>query len=293
MGRKKKRERSMPPSVPGMFKGGGGGRYVDDSYTITAEGLAYQQAKAEAAQRKRDAESAAMDRDIDALGDIPDSDDPLQATAVVLEARRHRAIRKEKKSLSPHPRVWLSSDRMTQTETSLRVAFHLVARAHVTSDVSITISGVELARTGRPKFPVAAYLAENGWHPETKGKEWRTVYWKEGTSLGLRLSSDRSAWRVVAEIGPGARVLVYTVGGTLSETRSRSEYGPLGTVVQRAMLLGGVGPDDLVLGVVPRSKRSRLMVSRYKENRQILGSGLSLCTVDRAGSMTGLPFPGG
>ncbi len=290
MGRKKKDSSPLPPSVPGMYAGGNG--YLDDEYSLTVDGEAARDrwVSEQSAREEADFEKGLEQQS--ALGDYVVSDDPMQFRAVEIEGKRHAKIREEDARLARDPRSWIMRDRMTQTETTLRVAFYLIRHDHVTSDLTIAISGAELARRDRPKFPVATYLEENGWFPDPDVYGWRGTYRKAGVRHAIQLTAQRATWRIVAHVAPDVRILVCTCGGTLSETRGQAEHGPLRAVTQEAMFRPGAGPDDVIVAVAPRSRRSRTIAKALQGLRQVRGSGVVICTVDRAGGMTNLPLIG-
>src|SRR3989442_3854370 len=69
---------------------------------------------------------------------------------------------------------------MAEAEVSLRLAFHLLERRLVVSDVHVAIDGAQI-RTGSPThFPIAHFLAAAGFRRKDPQSGWQGAYPKRG-----------------------------------------------------------------------------------------------------------------
>jgi len=296
MPRRKKADLPIVTRVErGTYRGQGpSAPYLDDDYTLTPEGQ--RQREAEGDERRaavEDVEDEKFDLALREMGEIPVSDDPLQERALDREVAWRHKIREEARTLSRDPRDWLRAPRMTQTETSLRVAIHLVRNGHVSSDVTVSLTGRELTRTLRPKFPLEEFLKQVGCKrriSRSGGADWRARYTIDDKPFALRLTDERGACDVMAMASPDSRILVYVNGGSVAPTRSSAEHGTLRFLIGQALIREDVQPLDFLVIAVPRSERTRSLAKAMREAPRLVRAGISVCTVDRTGDVDGLPF---
>jgi hypothetical protein len=219
----------------------------------------------------------------------PDDADILSDLAAHRRAHRHE----EPPNLDPEQ--WLHGPRMTQTEASLRLALYLIREGHATSDVSVTISARELTRVGqRPRFPVEWFLEDHNCKRRVTrggGIEWQARYSVDGSQFSIRLDDERGTCDVMAMVASDARIIAFVGAGFTVPTRSSSEHTVARTLIGRAITYPDVRHLDLPVVVVPRSERSRVLAKEMRGAPRVIQSGLSICTVDRAGVVDGLPFP--
>src|SRR2546423_9461250 len=84
--------------------------------------------------------------------------DPNSHPPIDPPRREFLATRLPEADYPADPAVWLASNHMTQTEVSLRLAHYLIAQKLVTTDITVALTGYELTRQERPRFPVVRYL---------------------------------------------------------------------------------------------------------------------------------------
>jgi hypothetical protein len=187
------------------------------------------------------------------------------------------------------PAVWLAATQMTQTEVSLRLARFLHAEGLSASDVDVALTGYELTRHERPRFPVVRFLTERGFARCQGGEEWRGAYRLSGATHGLRLHSEPDAGDVVARLASGERFIAHVSRGLLADSRSPAEHKLLRGVLGRAITFEHTEPRDVQVVAVPRSKRFRLLAARWRGAVGVARAGVHILTVDRAGTVDGLP----
>jgi hypothetical protein len=219
--------------------------------------------------------------DIDDL--LADDDEELRAETVILHQQKAAPPRRA----GFDSRVWLKPNRMTQTEASLRLAVSLLNRRLVESDVIVALTGGELTRASKPRFPVIAFLRTLGYKPADEHTDWRTIYTSEKAEFGLRLHNRIGEGDVVAQLRSGNRLAAEVCGGPLEPTRSPTEHRLLRAVVARALTAEYSRTDDVLVAVVPRSERFRALARRWEELPRVAGTGISIVLVDRLGQARG------
>jgi hypothetical protein len=200
------------------------------------------------------------------------------------------ALRRTEPDYPTDPAVWLASNRMTQTEVSLRLAHYLIAQKLVTTDIIVALTGYELTRQERPRFPVVRFLCERGYVPQQQRDDWRGTYLLKGASHCLRLSDERESGNdadVVATLSSGRRLVAHVSRGALDATRSPAEHKLLRGALGRAVTCESAEANDLLAAVVPRSKRYRELAERWRVAEGVTRARVLILTVDRAGSVNG------
>ena len=195
---------------------------------------------------------------------------------------------------SPQPdevsHAWLGAGRMTRTETSLRLGVQLIVEGLVDSDVSIALTGAEITKQQRPRFPVEDFLASCGAHRLDDDRwNWRGNYMIAGATHALVLHDDVKVPRLVAKRRQGGRLIVEVAGGPAGKnTRSPTEHKTLRGVIGRAVTLDDVEPGELVAIAVPRSPQMRKLSVQFRAAPVFFKTGLAILLVDRLGGVDGL-----
>lgn len=186
-------------------------------------------------------------------------------------------------------RHWLSARRMTRSENSLRLGVLLVKERIVASDVCIALTGAEIARAGRPRFPVEEFLAAHGGQKVVPDSwDWRGMYTVEGASHAIELHEKSRTPRVVATLRSGARLIIETAGGPVGQTRSPTEHKLLRSILGRAVTIADVEDDDVLAVAVPRSAQTRKLAVQFRSAPALRRTGILILLVDRAGRVDGL-----
>jgi hypothetical protein len=186
---------------------------------------------------------------------------------------------------------YVDGTRMTQTELCLRLALYLLAHDMVTSDVTVSLTGREVLRRGAPMFAVAAFLERHGGSaPVGAGPRAHGRYSMNGRTHGIIIVPEGDVPDVVAEVGPGGRLIVQTASGPLVDSSTSYEHTLLDKALGRVLRRPDVGPDDLPVVAVPRSSRLRRLAAETRAMPRVAGAGVSIVTVGRNGMIEGLPL---
>jgi hypothetical protein len=185
------------------------------------------------------------------------------------------------------PAVWLAANKMTQTEVSLRLARYLLAQRLAATDIEVTLTGYELTRRERPRFPVVRFLTDRGFRPLERTDDWRGTYLLNGATPALRLHSEPDRGDLLTTLTTGRRLVAHVSRGSLAATRSPAEHKLLRNALGRALTFEHSAPADLPAAVVPRSKRYRELAARWRAAAGVSRAGILILTVDRAGMVDG------
>jgi hypothetical protein len=199
------------------------------------------------------------------------------------------ATRAPERSYHPDPSVWLGANRMTRTEVSLRLGCYLLAQRLVTSDVDVSLTGRELTRRERPRFPVVRYLAERGFLRRGPLDDWRGRFAVEGADHALHVHDRPGAGDVAATLASGRRFVGHATAGLLAASRSPAEHKQLRSALARALTFELAEPGDVAAAVVPRSRRFRELAVRWRSTIGVSRAGILILTVDRTGVVHGFP----
>jgi hypothetical protein len=197
-------------------------------------------------------------------------------------------LRRPQRKYSPDPAIWLAAEVMSRTEAALRLARHLLNNGLTKSDVHVSLTGFELTRRSKPKFPVERFLSERDWLRVDPDDDWRGTYTMEGIEYALVLTSDPKCADVTATLLSNDRLVGHVSRGKLRPTRSSGEHKVLRAAIGRAATFEGYGPTDIPAAVVPRSERFRSLATRWRQSLAVLRAGVLIITVDRAGGVDGL-----
>ena len=220
-------------------------------------------------------------------------------------------LRKREKTYSRDPALWLASNKMTQTEVSLRLARFLIVAKLATGDVTVSLGTHELTRRGSPKFPVERFLLDRGFvRPDQHGDAWDGEYMVAGArddvpTPRLILATDRDGPEVVTTLRPSVaavaaadpshpppstRLIVICSAGLLVETRSPAEHKWLRGSIGRAVTYENARQTDVLAVAAPRSDRFRDLAKQWRGTDGMLRTGCLILLVDRAGTVDGFPY---
>jgi hypothetical protein len=197
-------------------------------------------------------------------------------------------IRRPEPEYPKNPAVWLQANLMSRTEASLRLARYLLHNRLTSSDVHVSLTGYELTRREKPKFPVVRFLSERSCVREGLGDDWCGIYRMKDVDHDLILDSAPRTADVTATLLSKDRLVAHVSRGTLKSSRSSAEHKALRAVIGRALTFEHYQPTDIMAAVVPRSPRYRALAARWRQIPPIVRTGLLILTVDRSGRVHGL-----
>jgi hypothetical protein len=185
----------------------------------------------------------------------------------------------------------LSDEKMSEAEVSLRLAFYLVERRLVASDVAVAIDGAQVQTAGTVHFPMADFL--NGYGcTRTEGLESWQGHYSLGVEHCVRIHSAPGQGDVVARLKTGHTLRVESKKGPLTRSKSSQEYPLLREALGQLLTIERVEPDDILAVAVPKSPKFDELVGRWRKAPLIHRFGIRLLTVGRDGSVDGLgPVP--
>lgn len=185
------------------------------------------------------------------------------------------------------PRMF-SDERMTEAEVSLRVAFHLLRRRLVSSDVEVAIDGAQVRTGNTVHFPIEAFLADSRCMKAEPTEAWQGSYHLLDAPFCLTVHSRPGQGDVVASLTSGQTLRVESKKGPLVRSRSSQEYPLLREAIGQLMTIDIAAPNDLLAVAVPDSPKFRELITRWRRAPLIQRLGIRLLTVHRDGSVDGL-----
>src|SRR5690348_9610107 len=214
----------------------------------------------------------------------PDEDDDEESEYPISSLR----LQRPEPEYPKNPSVWLAAKLMSRTEVALRLARYLLANRLTSSDVHVSLTGYELTRRWKPKFPVERFLSERSCVREGASRDWRGTYTMKGADHVLTLDSAPRAADLTTTLLSKDRLVAHVSRGTLEPSRSSAEHKALRSVIGRALTFEHYQPNDILAAVVPRSRRYRALAARWRQIPPIVRAGLLILTVDRTGRVHGL-----
>jgi hypothetical protein len=173
---------------------------------------------------------------------------------------------------------------------------YLVDQRLTECDIWLALTGNEVTRAGKPRFPVEQFLKDRGF-ARSNGLpgDWRGRYPR--ASMGNRpeypaalvLHTRLGEGDVVTTLTTGKRFIAEVSAGPVRATRSPTEHRLLRAVIARALTTEFARDDDFLVAVVPRSSRFRELAARWREAPRVVRSGVSILTLDRFGQVDGHP----
>lgn len=185
--------------------------------------------------------------------------------------------------------AWLKSERMSCTETVLRVAQQLIAHGLVSGDISIALGGTEVTRADRASFPVEEFLESFGFtKADAESATWRGSYIEGKSQRSISLHDRADVPQLVAPLARGGRLLLEASAGPLNPTKSPVEHKALFGLIGRALCHEDVDAGDVLAIAVPRSPRFRQLIARFRKSPRLDHTALVYYLVARGGDIDGL-----
>jgi hypothetical protein len=185
--------------------------------------------------------------------------------------------------------AWLKAERMSCTETVLRVAQQLIAHDLVSGEISIALGGAEIARADRASFPVEEFLESFGFtKADAESANWRGSYIEGKSQRSISLHDRSDVPQLVAPLARGGRLLLEASAGPLNPTKSPVEHKLLFGLIGRALCYEDVDAGDVLAIAVPRSARFRQLIARFRKSPRLEKTALVYYMVARGGDIDGL-----
>ena len=179
------------------------------------------------------------------------------------------------------------SEKMSEAEVSLRLAFYLLRQDLVSSDVSVAIDGAQIKTLNEYHFHISEFLQQNNCLRREPGAGWSGTY-SFGCSRHLVIHSIPGKGDVVAQMKSGHKLRVESKKGPLQRSRSSAEYPLLREALGQLLTIDSVDEHDILAVAVPKSEKFESLAMRWREAPLIRKAGIRILTVARDGSVNGL-----
>lgn len=176
---------------------------------------------------------------------------------------------------------------MSEAEVSLRLAIHLASCGHVKSDVSVALDGAQIRIGTTQHFNVPSFLEALGWHSEERSGRWQGRYVSQSAQYAIAVHSQAGIGDISTTLITDAPLIVEAKKGSLSNSKSSSEYKLLREALGQLLTLE-VLPENAVLAVaVPHGERFVKLAKRWREAPLVKRSAIRILTVARNGDVAG------
>ena len=182
----------------------------------------------------------------------------------------------------------LSTEKMSEAEVSLRLAFYFLRHDLVKSDVHVAIDGAQVKTANTVHFPIAEFLLQSSCQQCHVGEAWQGRYTVGSGEHKIVIHSNPGRGDVVAELRSGHTLRAESKKGTLQRSKSSSEYRLLREALGQLLTVDAVGDDDILAVVVPYSSKFSELARRWRRAPLIEKFGIRILTVDRDGNVNGL-----
>jgi len=175
---------------------------------------------------------------------------------------------------------------MSEAEVSLRLAFWLIKKEHVSDDVFVAVDA-RVVEAG--KFDVVPFLRENHWRKTDSAAGWQGEYHQAGAAFRLVVRSKSEYGDLVGRLKAGRDLRVEATRGPLT-TRADSEERRLTLeVLGQLLTIRDVSRQAVLAVALPYSPRFAGFAERWREAPLIQRFGIHILVVGRDGQVDGFP----
>lgn len=182
----------------------------------------------------------------------------------------------------------LPPDKMPEAEVSLRLAFCLLNRGIVDSDIEVAIEGAQVRTKKTVHFPIEDFMASHGWSIYGGSQAWQGRYRHPEHQYGIVIHSNPGRGDVVATLTDGKTLRAESKKGPLIKTKASREYPLIREALGQLMTVEQVGNNDILAVVVPSSDKFTELARRWRKAPLISRFGIRIVTVDRNNQVKGL-----
>lgn len=183
--------------------------------------------------------------------------------------------------------IELPAERMPEAEVSLRLAFYLLSLPGSGGKAEVAIDGAQVRVHGGEIFPIAEFLAANGWgqvHQEGKNP-WQGTYSRGTDHLAVHARSG--VGDVVAKIRD-RRVRAECKQGPLVKRPGSPEFPLLREAIGQVLTVESIEPKDVMTVAVPLTEQFTKLAERWRPRPLLQASGIQIALVGRNGVVEGL-----
>lgn len=176
---------------------------------------------------------------------------------------------------------------MSEAEVSLLLAIHLIASQRSTSDVQVAIDGAQVKIGDNHHFKVIEFMRSRGWEQEQASDRWQCKYTDARYGRSIVVHSQSGQGDVTAKLTNGESLLVESKKGTLTNSKSSSEYPLIREALGQLITLESI-PEKVQLAVaMPHGERFVKLAERWRKAPLIVRAGIRLLTVSPTGEVDG------
>lgn len=183
----------------------------------------------------------------------------------------------------------LDTDKITEAEVSLRLAFFLIERGYAATDVSVALDGAQIQTATTVHFPISAFLAAYGWTKAQAEQRWQGAYSHATLPFSIEVHSRSGYGDVVATLTSGAILRAESKKGSISRSKSSSEYPRIREALGQLLTVEQVEERGMLAVAVPHSITTARLAARWRQAPLIQRCGIRILTVDRNNNVEGLP----
>lgn len=181
-----------------------------------------------------------------------------------------------------------SIERMSEAEVSLRLTHHLVAAGLAQSRVIVALDGAQVRLEKNEHFAVTAFLSTLGWIQVEGSTHWRCTYRQTQGKGEIEIHSRSGCGDVTCTLASGVQLIVEVKKGTLSNSKSSSEYPLLREALGQLLTLEAIPTGALLAVAVPHSPKFVSLAERWRVAPLIAQAGIRILTVARSGEVCGM-----
>ena len=176
---------------------------------------------------------------------------------------------------------------MSEAEVSLRLALHLVTAGLAQSRVVVALDGAQVRIGDVEHFGVASFLSSLGWNQVEGATHWRCTYRPTQGTGEIEIHSRSGCGDVTCTLANGVALIVESKKGTLSNSKSSSEYPLIREALGQLLTLETVPTRAFLAIAVPHSPKFVALAERWRVAPLIAQAGIRILTVARNGAVGG------
>lgn len=176
---------------------------------------------------------------------------------------------------------------MSEAEVSLLLAIHLVASERASSDVQVALDGAQVKIGNNHHFNVVEFMQARDWLQEQTSVRWQCKYTNARFNRSIVVHSQSGRGDVTAELGNGVSLLVESKKGTLTNSKSSSEYPLIREAIGQLITLESIPAKVQLAVAVPHGERFVKLAERWRKVPLVVRTGIRLLTVSPTGEVDG------
>jgi len=184
----------------------------------------------------------------------------------------------------------LDKEKMPEAEVSLRLAFHLINKELVNSDVSVSIDGSQIKTNEKIHFHIEDFLKREGWIQKNQpsSQPFYGLYRKSDCNFGIEITSTPGIGDVTAKLDEKRKIRVECKKGSFIKSSSNPEYRLLREAFGQILTVKDYSDSDLLAVAIPKSDKFIKLKDEWQNAPLIKKLGIQILLVDRENNVEGL-----